>query len=117
MYCNSVLVDSVEHKTGVGKNNSQLWEVKFKDVRPKKDGGEYNAFSFKATFWGSTKPCDEGDFTVVSGDLVNNYWQDKDGNWQASPVLKEPKVLNMTSGEDETPKKEKAQEENEEIPF
>ena len=123
MYCNAVYVDKCEHKTDVGQNKSELWEVMLKDLRPKKDGGEYTAFMFKATFWGSTQPCQEGEYIVICGDMVNNYWKDqKSGDMKSFPELRNPKILNMIDGRDETPKKERVEEleqdgVQEEIPF
>lgn len=116
MYCQTLLVDDVKYRKT--EKGSELYDVKLKDVRPKKDGGEYTAFTINATFWGSTQPCSEGEIVLISGDLVNDYWTDqKTQETKSKPVLKSPKILNMDNGNDITPKKEESEPKQKGLPF
>lgn len=116
MYSNIVTAASVEHKTN--RNNSDIWEVLCKDFRTKANGESYCAFFFKAVFWGSTKPCEEGEVILIAGDMVYNYWTDQNNLLQKATELRNPRILNMTNAKDETPQKEELDEQNnEEVPF
>jgi hypothetical protein len=114
MYTELLYIKSVEHKTL--DSGSELWEAWCQDIRTTKDGKEFTALTLTATFWGSTKPCEEGEFKMISGDLTQDSWKDKNTQeWKNKNVIKGARILNITTGEDITPKKK--MEDTEEIPF
>lgn len=122
MYTNMLLVKSIEMK--ILDSGTQLWEAWCQDIRTTKDGKDFAAFTLTATFWGSTKPCEAGDYEMISGDLTQDSWKDKSTNeYKYKNVIKNAMILNVVDGKDSTPKS-KAQkafeadtEDDQEIPF
>jgi hypothetical protein len=110
MYSNLVLAEKVEHKSL--DSGSELWEISCVDNRQAKNGNTYCAYRFKATFWGSTQPCEEGAVIVICGDLVNDYYTNKNNQTVATPKLNNPRILDLEKGKDITPQKEEDDEED-----
>lgn len=91
LFASKIEAKEINKKDGSG--SVACFEVTFKDQRNKKDGNAYCAFLVRATFWDNHPPFSEGDFVLISADLVNRYWQDKDNKWQSSPELRDVKIL------------------------
>ena len=95
MYIKALNIERIEEKritTTNGENT--VYEVTFRDQRPKKAGGTYCAFRIKGAFWDVVPDFKEGDKVLIQADLVNNYWTDKETQTMKSePVLKALKVL------------------------
>lgn len=118
MYTQILYVKSVEHKTL--DTGSELYEAWCQDIRISKDGKEYTAFTATATFWGSTPPCEEGQYEMIQGDLIQQSWKDKNtGDWKYKNVINNARILNVINGADNTPKSKVEQdiEADQELPF
>ena len=95
MYIKALSIERIEEKQiSTAKGESTVYDVTFRDQRPKKAGGTYCAFRIKGTFWDAVTDFREGDKVLIQADLVNNYWTDKETQTMKSePVLRAPKVL------------------------
>ena len=95
IYTATLKVESVREKTITADNGtSTLYELTLRDQRPKKDPKEsYCAFRFKTTFWNTSPEVEEGELMTITGDMVSNYYQDKDNNLKSEPVLRNPMIL------------------------
>lgn len=92
MYIGALKVHEIEQKEAKGKT---LFECQFRDMRQKKDGGgDYTAFIINGTLWEEC-PIEEGQTALIQGDLVNDYYEDKEGNNKVKAVLRGIKVLQV----------------------
>ena len=97
MYIQTLRVEATREKAiqADDGSTSTLYELTLRDQRPKKDGSTYCAFRFKTTFWNTNPGVNEGDVIVIQGDLVNNYYTDKDNNLRTEPVLRNAAILEI----------------------
>lgn len=92
MYVNVMTIEEI--KPGQTDKGKAYYKCKLVDRRMVKDGSKtYVAYLVYGTFWDEHPNATEGDTVLLSADLVNNYYKDKDGNSKTSQELRFINIL------------------------